>query len=394
MSNKKRKRALAKQRAVLEAQQRKAEKGEPAKKKHKGAANMSNSPGAVFDEPHDLWFVAASVLQRVLRGGSLKSLLASLKSDQARPVNALVTETLKKRDLLDRAVGKSGPWTVQTEKAHTLRLLLAHEMLFGHGLHQSALRVPSTRPVFAEALERMRLYQARLLKEAKEHSAAGSTAGSGGGGGGGDSATDGELAAADEPAEREEVLTLPRYARVNTLVTSVEAAVASLSSLGWQVVAAPVRTLRRTRHGVRVVSVAAAAPKPCTLWLDPHVPSLLVLPPYAELHQHSMVLANSALILQDKASCLAPAALAPRPGELILDCCAAPNTCPPPDMGAATDGGITTDAGRIGVDAGTGPSGSGGCSASGPTNGHGPAPGAPLLFGLLALRRGRRARGA
>jgi putative methyltransferase len=50
---------------------------------------------------------------------------------------------------------------------------------------------------------------------------------------------------------------------------------------------------------------------------------LLVLPPAAELHTHALV-ANAGIILQDKASCLAPAALRPRAGELVLDCCAAP----------------------------------------------------------------------
>ena len=50
-----------------------------------------------------LWLVAASVLARVLRGGSLKGILAPMPS-QRGPVNALVTETLKKRRTLEREI--------------------------------------------------------------------------------------------------------------------------------------------------------------------------------------------------------------------------------------------------------------------------------------------------
>ena len=53
-------------------------------------------------------------------------------------------------------------------------------------------------------------------------------------------------------------------------------------------------------------------------------PQALLLPSrHTELHEHHLV-KEGAIILQDKASCLAPAALAPRAGEIVLDCCAAP----------------------------------------------------------------------
>jgi len=289
--------------------------------------------GAVFDGPHELWTIAATVLHRVLHGGSLKSLLAPMRSERARPVNALVTETLKRREVLERAVAEFGPWPAAAKsagkgglrEAHELRLLLAHEMLFGRGLRQSALLRPARDPAFSEALERIRGWEATTLKAARS-SARGPT----------DAA---DLAAL---ALDGDLPSLPRYARVNTLKASVDDVVAALSASGWRLTAAPVVASRSSSSSsgrVPVISVPAAAPVAPCFWLDPHVPSLLVLPPHAELHAHALV-ANGTIILQDKASCLAPAALAPRPGELILDCCAAPGNKTTQLAALAAPGGV------------------------------------------------------
>lgn len=270
--------------------------------------------------PHELWTVAASVLAKVLRGGSLKSLLAPMDSGRARPVNALVTETLKKRRVLERFVDTCGPWRTHhsdRDEPHVeeLRLLLAHEALFGRGLRQPPLLRGATRSAaLAEALERMRRWESSMLKSER---AAGRTPKS----------LDAPTATVEDAA-----LALPRYVRVNTLKASVEEVVATLRCEGWRLVSAPTSPATAASAtgtggtglaaGAAIV-VSRAPPEPPCFWQDPHVPSLLVLPPHAELHAHALV-ASSVLILQDKASCLAPAALAPRPGELILDCCAAP----------------------------------------------------------------------
>jgi len=258
--------------------------------------------GGAWDGPHELWHTASKVLASVLRNGSLKSILAPMPSERAKPVNALVTETLKRRELLERVVQESGPWS--STSGHELRLLLAHEMLFGHGLRQSALLRPTDDDTLAETLSRMRSWEATLLKSAKAHAReAGVTDDADGNGG---------LAEQQQQQQQQsQAARLPRYVRVNTLKMTLDAAVAVLCAEGWTHVPVPME------------GIPSAPPEPPLFWVDPHVPSLLVMPPETELHEHALV-QSSALILQDKASCLAPAALAPRPGELILDCCAAP----------------------------------------------------------------------
>jgi 25S rRNA (cytosine2278-C5)-methyltransferase len=93
------------------------------------------------------------------------------------------------------------------------------------------------------------------------------------------------------------VLSFPRYVRVNTLKTTLPDVVASL---------------RR-----RTASTTAAT----TMYLDPHVPNLLVLPPKTDLHE---LVASGDVVLQDKSSCFSALCLAAAVNGDCLDACAAP----------------------------------------------------------------------
>lgn len=285
---------------------------------HEEAARPSSK--RPWSGPHELWTTSAGVLSQVLRNGSIKSILATMRSDQAKPVNALVTETLKRRELLERVLEQCGPW--HSEEGHELRLLLAHEMLFGHGLHQAALQRHAADAAVADALTRMRGWEASMLKMGTGHAR--------------------EAGGEDVAGGGIDVSKLPRYVRVNTLKATCAAVVETLQAEGWTLVDAP-RVRKR---------VPCTPPEPPTFWLDPHVDNLLVMPPFTELHDHSLV-RSGALILQDKASCLAPAALAPRPGELVLDCCAAPGNKTTQLAALAAPGGrviaCERDARRAGV---------------------------------------------
>ncbi|XP_037085003.1 28S rRNA (cytosine-C(5))-methyltransferase-like [Pollicipes pollicipes] len=98
----------------------------------------------------------------------------------------------------------------------------------------------------------------------------------------------------------------PRYARVNTLLASLDDVTRQLTAEGWERVEYPADV----RYEEFIALVKALGPS--QFLLDLHVPALLVFA------------AAGCLILQDKASCLPPLALAPSPGEQVLDACAAP----------------------------------------------------------------------
>lgn len=198
-------------------------------------ARPDASPAAdhsIWQGPHELWLSAASVLARVLRNGSLKSILAPMRSEQARPINALVTETLKRRDILERLVDQCGPW--KEDSAHELRLLLAHEALFGRGLHQSALQRATEDAALSEALERLRAWETKALKAAKAAAREAGTMPAG--------------ATAPEPELSEVVCKLPRYARVNTLKATQDAVVATLAAEGWTLIDPPVPPTDSASH--------------------------------------------------------------------------------------------------------------------------------------------------
>ena len=94
-------------------------------------------------------------------------------------------------------------------------------------------------------------------------------------------------------ALRQGTTQIPRYVRVNTLNTTVDAVIA------------------RFRDGLIVAH------------RDALIDSLLILSSGTDLHAHPLLLAGD-IVLQDKASCLSAFALQPRPGMTVIDACAAP----------------------------------------------------------------------
>lgn len=87
--------------------------------------------------------------------------------------------------------------------------------------------------------------------------------------------------------------TRPRYARVNTLRTSVKKAMNAL-----------------IHHGLSGT-------------IDPFIPELIHLPPSSNLHGHKLV-KKGAIFIQDRCSCLPVASLNPHSSEVAIDACAAP----------------------------------------------------------------------
>lgn len=224
---------------------------------------------------------AAAQLAAILDGASLKTLCHA-----HRPTYAMITQTLQRRPLLERAIihARIGPPPSRVE--HAVRLLLVHELFYGRGLYHSAIRELTRSPESRSALRVLRQMRASLLRSARQ------------------------MPTPSVEPSRPDPPPLPRYVRVNTLKTTISKVCESLQLEGYRRRAAP----RTMPH---------APPTIGEFWVDPHVPTLLVLPPGTELHSHTLA-QSAAVVLQDKASCFAPVALSPERGALVVDACAAP----------------------------------------------------------------------
>eukprot|EP00966_Prymnesium_polylepis_P205240 4755914-Prymnesium_polylepis.1 len=232
----------------------------------------------------------SAVLARVLAGESLKTLC-----HDRRATYAMICETIKRRPLLERALASAGLSDASPSTSeHAERLLLAHEVLFGHGLRREAARGLARGSSASDALRILRTWHGSLLRAAKSRARPAS---------GGDDDIGSTTREVVAPA-------LPRYARVNTLKSTVSTVCAALQREGFCLCEPP-------------TAAACRAPAAREFWVDPLVPTLLVLPAGTELHTHALV-QSAALVLQDKASCMAPVALSPPPGSLVIDTCAAP----------------------------------------------------------------------
>lgn len=102
----------------------------------------------------------------------------------------------------------------------------------------------------------------------------------------------------------------PRWIRINTLRTTLEAQLNTTFSEHSQ-----------ANNLADVVSESSTAK---LLYLDPHIPNLIALPPKADLSR-SVAYASGELIFQDKASCFPAYLIDPRveDGD-VIDACAAP----------------------------------------------------------------------
>ena len=105
---------------------------------------------------------------------------------------------------------------------------------------------------------------------------------------------------------------MPRYVRVNELLTSTQEVITYLKEFGYACVGADTSSDNTFK-----------ALQPMTFCLDPYIPTLLVFPPSTSFHGDPQVDAG-ALVLQDRSSCLTALALSPPPDAHVLDTCSAP----------------------------------------------------------------------
>ncbi|RKP25465.1 S-adenosyl-L-methionine-dependent methyltransferase [Syncephalis pseudoplumigaleata] len=223
---------------------------------------------------------AARVLDAVFaRKGTVKGLVLGGKYANKKALYAIVCETLKYKDALEEIIQRSQLLQNVKKLPKTMALVLVFDLLFSRGgLRKTSC--PHTRAVLNQKTrlkaELARLKIRRGITRNKELI----------------------------PESVRQLVALPRYVRVNLLRTTVD------------------KVLRHfAKDGYALCSHAAARAK--TICRDRHLSDLLVLPPNTDLHAHPLYLSGD-IILQDKASCFPAHVLAPPPGAMALDGCAAP----------------------------------------------------------------------
>ena len=227
---------------------------------------------------------AASLTSFLNKQGGLKSLLFSSSSSPLPPSHAkqfaLVSETLRYKEVLDEVVDQCALMRLDKRMSRPLLLVMLYDLLFGSkaiegGGHVKRLLLQQRTPIHSALA---RIFIRRGASTALQL-----------------------LPPALRPRAPH-----PRYVRVNPLLTSLAEAVAALEAAGF----------RRVEGGP--TSLAARS-----FCLDAHVPSLLVFPPGTVFHDSPLYL-SSALVLQDKASCFPALCLNPGPEDVVVDGCAAP----------------------------------------------------------------------
>jgi putative methyltransferase len=244
---------------------------------------------------------AATALERVWTGrGSIKEAVLgkhndALSNKQRRFAYALVCETLKFNEALDTVIEAVLPPALlgtarEATEGDVLRRSLAYVMCYD-------LLFSGRRKLQGGGWAKKKLmeYEAALGAQVEKLVAANRAPGHKGGRPG-----KAELKMLI-PAALRDGPTLPRYARMNPLRSTMSATLSTLRSEGWLCSPAP---------PPESAEFAAGPASPNAVWTDPHVPTLLTFRHGTDLHAHELVV-SGALLLQDKASCFPATALLP-----------------------------------------------------------------------------------
>ncbi|KAF2816550.1 S-adenosyl-L-methionine-dependent methyltransferase [Mytilinidion resinicola] len=250
-----------------------------------------------------LYYEAASILTNAdSTGGSLKSRIFNKKDLKSKPaqVFALVTEASKWSGVLKDVVEKSGLLKEERKLTPVLALLLTHDLLLSKGgvaapaNHVLKLAITRHKARLNAELVKLRIKRGcGSLEQLREQVNSG-----------GDETT---TAPNGSPAES---IQHPRWVRINALRTSLDTQL-STTFVGYN-------------KADDLAPVLSASGSSKLLYLDPHIPNLIALPPRADFAKSPAYLAGQ-IIFQDKASCFPAYLLDVQPeDEDIIDACAAP----------------------------------------------------------------------
>lgn len=231
-----------------------------------------------------LYLKAAQILEKAeKKQGALKTLVYDSKFSNVKQLFALVCETHKYSSVLQQII-ESTKLLKHTKLKMPLAKVLVYDLLMGQGLKCGG----SWKSAMMKHRARLQAELARMKVKQKV------------------SRNEDLLPASAQQSEQQ----LPRYVRVNTLMTTVEDVVDCMKRDGFIYLGQAVRLDNLNLKGKNFVR-------------DLHLPELLAFSPKTDFHDHFLYKAGH-IILQDKASCLPAHLLNPPPGSHVLDACAAP----------------------------------------------------------------------
>ncbi len=295
----------------------------------------------------DVYRQAAEIVRIVREGrGTAKTLCLRKEMQKKKQTYAVVCETLRHYELLEDVLKQSEFFSFYPHARLETSLVLAYDIVIGRGVNTyndtTAKAIQNSASFLREAYERVKKHHIIAPRQKQE-------------------------------SWEDDVVQLPRYARVNTLKIDT---------------ATLVERLRRPKREREEAAATAPRRPPLRLpafELDQHVPDLLVFPPGTDLHNHPSV-RGAQIILQDKSSCL--------PACVLLD--AVP--CVPEATALGTEITAAAKKKKASADA-TAPTGTAarkleyvldGCAAPGNKTTQLAALGAPHGIKLLAVERDRR----
>ena len=224
----------------------------------------------------DIYQFAANVIEGACeKRGSLKQLCYSSPCKKKKTLFALVHQTLKHKQLLEKLCSHTDELWNKTTLTHALKLVLLYESVLGQGVPQKN-----------EYGELLKEHYDAILAGFHEISI--------------------QFPHIVEKITKKE-LVLPRYVRVNTLKMSTDDAINYFKEEHFELV--------QSKNVNELTS--------CEFMLDKTVPSLLVFSSGMDFHDHCLY-KQGKIVLQDKASCLPAYILNPPLNSVVIDACAAP----------------------------------------------------------------------
>ncbi|XP_031565177.1 probable 28S rRNA (cytosine-C(5))-methyltransferase, partial [Actinia tenebrosa] len=229
-----------------------------------------------------LYSGASKIVDKVIKKkGTIKSLVIESDFENKKILYALVCETLKYKKIIDEILEQTDLLKLEKQLKLSFALVLVYEFLFGHGLKcggKFKQCISRNKSSLNSALARIKIRE-KVSSNADLLSTKTKVAGS-----------------------------IPRYVRVNLLLTSIRDVVQHFKNEGYNMLEIPQDLLKKERKSFH---------------MDEDIPDVIVFPPATDLHNHPLYLKGH-IILQDKASCLPAHVLDPPPGSHVIDACAAP----------------------------------------------------------------------